>query len=118
MTWRDQAACLNADPESFFPEQGERNEAAKAVCATCPVTAECLQHALDNDERWGVWGGMSEHERQKLRTRRYVRASKAECGTPAGYQRHKRASEDACAACRQAHSSYIAEHRTPRRKAS
>jgi len=64
--WRDEALCAQTDPELFFPEQGESVAAAKRVCAGCEVRAECLQYALDNRERFGVWGGLSERERREL----------------------------------------------------
>lgn len=64
-TWRSRAACMRADPEIFFPEQGRSDAAAKAVCRTCPVTAPCLIDALTHNMR-GVWGGTSEHERRPV----------------------------------------------------
>lgn len=71
--WQDLAACLTEDPDLFFPastrEEGaalRQIEAAKAVCARCPVVEECLREALDNDEQ-GVWGGLSEGERLTLK---------------------------------------------------
>lgn len=74
MDWRSRAACLNVDPELFFPI-GNTGPAlaqaaeAKAVCATCEVEATCLQWALDNNQDSGVWGGMSEEERRALKRR-------------------------------------------------
>jgi len=65
--WRHQGACVDADPDLFFPEHNPRQ--AKAICVTCPVIIECLEHALTAPERWGVWGGKSEKERQQLRRR-------------------------------------------------
>ena len=67
--WFDRAACLQADPEAFYPEKGGSSRAAKRVCHTCPVQAECLSYALANDERFGIWGGMSERERRQLKRR-------------------------------------------------
>jgi WhiB family redox-sensing transcriptional regulator len=64
--WRDLALCAQVDPELFFPEKGEPSHAAKRVCAGCEVRAECLQEALDRNERFGVWGGLSERERRTL----------------------------------------------------
>jgi len=52
----------------FYPERGESSKEAKAVCATCPVRVECLDHAIATHERWGLWGGMTERERRGLRT--------------------------------------------------
>ena len=64
--WRDQALCAQADPEEFFPEKGGSTARAKAICRACPVAAECLQWALDHEERWGIWGGLSVKERARL----------------------------------------------------
>lgn len=75
MIWPSYAACLEADPELFFPigETGPalvQIEEAKAVCARCPVRQQCLQWALDTEQHAGIWGGMSEMERRSLRRRR------------------------------------------------
>ena len=67
MTWRDRGLCAQTDPEAFFPEKGGSTRAAKAVCRSCEVAAECLEYALAHDERFGIWGGMSERERRRLR---------------------------------------------------
>jgi WhiB family redox-sensing transcriptional regulator len=67
--WQDEAACQYTDPDAFFPEKGEANKQAKAVCAGCPVRAECLAYALEHSAtvgRFGVWGGLSERERRRL----------------------------------------------------
>jgi WhiB family transcriptional regulator, redox-sensing transcriptional regulator len=66
--WIDQALCAQTDPEAFFPEKGgsgTRN--ARKVCLGCDVRGECLEYALEHDERFGVWGGLSERERRKLK---------------------------------------------------
>lgn len=65
--WQDRAICAQTDPEAFYPEKGGSTREAKQVCRSCDVRAECLQYALDNDERFGVWGGMSERERRRLK---------------------------------------------------
>ena len=65
--WRDDALCAETDPEAFFPEKGGSTRAAKRVCSACTVSAECLEYALTHDERFGIWGGTSEHERRQLR---------------------------------------------------
>ena len=65
--WRDDALCAQTDPEAFFPEKGGSTREAKKICAGCPVRAECLESALANDERFGIWGGLSERERRRLR---------------------------------------------------
>jgi WhiB family redox-sensing transcriptional regulator len=68
--WQHRALCAQTDPEAFFPEKGGSTREAKRVCASCEVRAECLEYALDNDERFGIWGGYSERERRKLKQRR------------------------------------------------
>ena len=65
--WQDQALCAETDPEAFFPEKGGSTRAAKRVCSACEVRAVCLEYALTHDERFGIWGGTSEHERRQLR---------------------------------------------------
>lgn len=70
--WRDEAACAQVDPDAFFPERGGSLHDAKAVCHRCPVRAECLDDALARDEPHGIWGGLSERERRKLRTQAAV----------------------------------------------
>lgn len=66
--WTEQALCAQTDPESFFPEKGGSTREAKKVCASCPVRAECLDHALEHEERFGIWGGLSERERRALKS--------------------------------------------------
>lgn len=64
--WQADALCRQVDPDLWFPELGERDAAAKRICADCPVTGECLDWALATDERFGVWGGLSAAERRGL----------------------------------------------------
>lgn len=68
--WADHGACIDEDPDLFFPERGASIAPARAICRLCPVKAECLEHALRNDERHGIWGGMSERERRRIRSAR------------------------------------------------
>jgi WhiB family transcriptional regulator, redox-sensing transcriptional regulator len=68
--WRLDALCAETDPEAFFPEKGGSTREAKRVCVGCDVRAECLEFALANDERFGIWGGLSERERRRLRQAR------------------------------------------------
>lgn len=65
--WQHRALCAQTDPESFFPDKGGTTQPAKKICLTCPVRQQCLDYALDHDERWGVWGGYSERERRRLK---------------------------------------------------
>ncbi|MGG5174011.1 WhiB family transcriptional regulator [Pseudarthrobacter sp. J1763] len=67
--WQADALCAQTDPEAFFPEKGGSTRDAKKVCGACNVRQQCLEYALANDERFGIWGGMSERERRKLRKR-------------------------------------------------
>lgn len=64
--WMAYAACAYVDPEAWFPERGASPRDAKAICATCPVVAECREFALRNKERWGVWGQTTERERRRI----------------------------------------------------
>lgn len=65
--YRDEAVCSGTDPEIFFPEKGGSTREGKKVCLGCPVRAECLQDAMDHDERFGIWGGFSERERRAMK---------------------------------------------------
>ena len=67
--WQERALCAQTDPEAFFPEKGGSTREAKKVCVSCEVRVECLDYALENDERFGIWGGLSERERRKLKRR-------------------------------------------------
>lgn len=68
--WRQQAACRGADTSVFFPDSDEDARAAKAICATCAVREPCLAFALANRQEQGVWGGLTETERRRVRRRR------------------------------------------------
>jgi WhiB family transcriptional regulator, redox-sensing transcriptional regulator len=65
--WQDRALCAQTDPEAFFPEKGGSTREAKKICLGCEVRAECLEYALAHDERFGIWGGLSERERRRLK---------------------------------------------------
>lgn len=74
MDWRHRAACLDEDPELFFPIGNtgpalHQIEQAKAVCHRCPVIQTCLKWALESGQDAGIWGGLSEDERRALRRR-------------------------------------------------
>jgi WhiB family redox-sensing transcriptional regulator len=70
--WTDQAACRGIDPEVFFPSDGAGVLTALAICERCPVKAPCLEYALDNGIEHGVFGGVSERGRQRLRRTRRI----------------------------------------------
>jgi WhiB family redox-sensing transcriptional regulator len=65
-TWRDKAACRGLDPDIFYPVSDDDSANAKAICAACPVREACLEYALANRERDGVWGGATERERRRM----------------------------------------------------
>jgi len=71
--WQLEGRCRTVDPDMFFHPEGERGPsrvsrdlAAKSVCAACPVLAQCAAHALAVKEPYGVWGGMSEDDREAV----------------------------------------------------
>jgi WhiB family redox-sensing transcriptional regulator len=71
--WQLQGACRAEDPDLFFHPEGERGpsrrnraNAAKAICARCPVVTDCAAHSLAVREPYGVWGGMSEDDRETV----------------------------------------------------
>lgn len=75
--WQLEGVCRSEDPEMFFlpynirmSEKRKYIERAKAVCRTCPVIEQCLQYALDTEEQYGIWGGLSENERRVILRRR------------------------------------------------
>jgi len=68
--WKTAAACRGTDPELWYPGRGQDTKHAKAICADCPVRAECLQAGLR--EYFGIWAGLSERERRRLRRTRRV----------------------------------------------
>jgi WhiB family redox-sensing transcriptional regulator len=109
--WRFDAACASVDPDLFFPRRGEEGSSqAKAVCATCPVRQDCLDAAILEGERYGIWGGLNYHERVAYRKAQGIaqrqKQSTAEHGTEAGYARHRRAGETPCGVCKSAHADY------------
>jgi WhiB family redox-sensing transcriptional regulator len=118
--WMLDAECTRAKPELFYPEPAGRSvNEAKAICARCTVTAECLAFALTHGElHFGVWGGLSAKERQQLvpsrgRGRRRIPLA-IEHGTEGGAQAHRRRGEQPCAWCREASAAIHqrrAEHR-------
>jgi WhiB family redox-sensing transcriptional regulator len=66
LSWRQRAACRGVDPEVFYPVSDEDSEEAKEICADCIVRQSCLEYALANRERDGVWGGATERERRRI----------------------------------------------------
>ena len=74
--WMEDRACVGVPVGVFFPERGHDSSVAKAICATCPVCEECLDYALRNCEKYGIWGGTSERERRTMR--RHINGERAE----------------------------------------
>ena len=68
--WQELANCRGLDPDLFYPNRGDSTQDAKRVCRECVVTQECLEYALQNREKLGIWGGMSERERREVRRER------------------------------------------------
>ena len=68
--WQARANCMGVDPDLFFPERGSSTREAKEVCRGCVVRVDCLEFAIANGEKFGIWGGMSERERRRVRRAR------------------------------------------------
>lgn len=128
--WREQAKCKGMDPDVFHPDLNKPSEieAIKAICNACPVQHDCAEHAINDGEPFGIWGGLTERERRIARrkrglsdiTRRHLHLAvvntrvvkpPAECGTSSGYERHRRLREAACDECKEANRAKIAAYR-------
>jgi WhiB family redox-sensing transcriptional regulator len=70
LAWQDLANCRGANPDLFFPERGASTRTAKGICRECSVQTECLEFAIVSSEKFGIWGGLSERERRKIRRER------------------------------------------------
>lgn len=70
--WMADALCAQTDPEAFHPEKGQVQDtrAARAVCLNCPVREQCLEFALASGDEFGVYGGLTPHERRQEKRRR------------------------------------------------
>jgi WhiB family transcriptional regulator, redox-sensing transcriptional regulator len=75
--WQENANCLGVDPDLFFPERGASTREAKSVCRSCEVRLECLEYALSHGEKFGIWGGLSERERRRVRRERALARRRA-----------------------------------------
>ena len=67
MWWAEAGRCAGVDPDVFFPRRGDDPGPAKAFCRACPVRSECLSWALESNQKHGIWGGMTESQRRRLR---------------------------------------------------
>jgi WhiB family redox-sensing transcriptional regulator len=71
LAWQDHSLCAQTDPEAFFPEGGSSPRTRNAIrtcIGSCAVREQCLQYALNNDEKFGIWGGFTESQLQKIKT--------------------------------------------------
>lgn len=77
--WRNKAKCRGSDPDMFFPESKDKQYAKKAlaVCHKCEVKDDCLDHAIENNEKYGVWGGMTPAERDMISRTRHNRQARS-----------------------------------------
>lgn len=144
LNFKDKGACSGCNPNLFFPEPHDQRtvKAAKAVCAGCVVREECLEWALDSEEKYGIWGGTSENERRVMRRVRRTgttepdksrqrfggsyreRESASPHGTENRYQweyRHRGETwhdvvVEVCEACQQAHRVHSAEIKSRRKQ--
>ena len=103
------AACAGQDEELFFPPPNTARKTYASTsarfCDRCPIRDACADYAIAHDIVDGLWGGLAPAERHALTQRRAAvggRPSTARCGTPSGYDRHRRLGEPTCAACRDA----------------
>ena len=109
--WRTRAACRDEDPEWWFPTKDrDTTELALDVCRDCPVRQQCLQHAIDHDERWGIFGGYTRDQRATLTRPRAPRQPRPapQHGTDAGFYAHRRGTRPdwptaPCGDCKAAH---------------
>lgn len=76
LAWQDLANCRGANPDLFFPERGASTRTAKSICRECSVQGDCLEFAIVSSEKFGIWGGMSERERRKIRRQRALDAAR------------------------------------------
>ncbi len=76
LEWQDGANCTGANANLFFPERGASTRTAKGICRECNVRLECLEFAITTGEKFGIWGGMSERERRRVRKERQVAAAR------------------------------------------
>ncbi|MDA8342069.1 MAG: WhiB family transcriptional regulator [Actinomycetota bacterium] len=80
--WWQWGACRGMDPDIFFPDQGGDSKTPKEICHACTVEMECLDYALENRERFGIWGGQSERQRRSTRAARYRSARRGPPESP------------------------------------
>ncbi len=109
------AACAEIGGDDWFPEIGGSTREIKRVCSTCEIVEQCLLWALDNKELFGVWGGLTLRERNKLRRQRKPRPINH--GRPGGSAAHRGRGEKPCETCRAASARLRREYEAAARKA-
>jgi len=76
LAWQDGANCKGANADLFFPERGASTRTAKGICRECQVREDCLEFAITTGEKFGIWGGLSERERRRIRRERQIAAAR------------------------------------------
>lgn len=66
LSWMEEALCAQTDPDIFYPEKGGSTAPATSICENCAVRAQCLEYAVSNDIRHGIWGGTSDNDRKRM----------------------------------------------------
>jgi len=83
LSWADFGSCTNADPDLFFPQPGADTSYARSICRGCSVRVQCLDYALQSGQKHGIWGGMTESQRRRLRRRSHPSNGGEPRGEPA-----------------------------------
>jgi WhiB family redox-sensing transcriptional regulator len=112
--WMADAACKGHDINLFFPQRGSSAAKANRICATCPVSSQCGNYAIDQGIRFGVWGATSERQRGRVRRERggvQTPVIIAQCGSTGAFHRHRKNGEEPCDACWVAYRAANAERR-------
>lgn len=112
--WHTRALCAKTGGDWWYADKTSKDEikTAKTICQLCDVQTQCLETALANDERFGIWGGLTPEQRIKIRRRRGIpprRHNLEPCGTTAAARRHQRRNEPLCPPC--SHASRQDRHR-------
>lgn len=119
MSWRDEAACRGRTDLDWFATQETpgapslsykaNRDACLAICAECAVRGDCLADALTEGEPYGIRGGYTSRQRQRMARPPVLQPIRH--GTQAGYQAHRRRGEDPCAACKAGNATETAQRR-------
>jgi WhiB family transcriptional regulator, redox-sensing transcriptional regulator len=98
--WMELGECRSHPPDHMFPENSTEVARALDICALCPVRTTCLQWALDNDERYGTWGGVSEAGLNRLRKGTPTACERNHAGIPSEKHQRKDGRGSSYMACR------------------